>query len=103
MLISEERLREAIIEKFGSQAEFAKAVGYSEGQISRAIKTQSPKFIVACKKAGIDINEIVTMENGSNLIEEVKLLKKRIEELETIIEHQKELMENYKELLSKKE
>ncbi|MCK5086689.1 MAG: hypothetical protein KAQ90_04165, partial [Melioribacteraceae bacterium] len=89
--------------KFGSQGKFAKAVGYSEGQISRAIKTQSPKFIVACKKAGIDINEIVTNEKGGSAIEEVKLLKKRIEELERIVELQKELLENYKELLSKKE
>jgi len=102
MLIRPEILQEAIIEKFGSQGDFAKAVGYSEGQISRSIKTQSPKFIVACKKAGIDIYELVKKENKSSKDVQIKALKKRIKELESLVEYQKELLDSYKELLSKK-
>ena len=59
MLIEVEELRAAILEKYGTQYKFAKKAGYAEPQISRALQTQSPRFLQACKKAGVDILALV--------------------------------------------
>jgi len=101
MAIEPQRLKRAIIEKFGSQAEFARKTGYQQAQISRAIKTQSIKFMTACKKAGIDVDRIIFEEQtlpkdeiGKKLIEAYK----RIKELESLVEDQREIIQAYKEI-----
>ena len=109
MFIPEDILRAAILEKYGSQANFAKIIKYSEAQISRAIKSQSPRFLVACKKAGIDINAII-VENeehkSGNSGKKISKLNKKIAELEKlndsqqrIIESQETLLKYYKEIV----
>lgn len=102
MLISEIKLKESILSKFDSLQEFAKQIGYSETQISRAIKTQSVKFIAACKKAGIDIDEIILEEEAfkkDDVSDKLKAAYKRIQELEKLVEDQKDLVKYYKEMI----
>ena len=109
MIISEDRLRGAILEKYGSQSKFSKIINYSEAQISRAIKSQSPRFLVACKKAGIDIDGLLAEDKESkkgSSSTKIKKLQQRITELEkinlsqqTIIDSQETLLKYYKEVL----
>ena len=102
MLISEEKLREAILEKYETLQEFAEEIGYSNTQISRAIKKQSVKFIVACKKAGIDIDGIMIEEEAlrkDGMQDKLKAAYHRIKELEMLVEDQKDLVKHYKEII----
>jgi len=102
MLINENRLREAIIEKFGSLGKFAKSIKYSDTQISRSIKKQSVKFIVACKKAGIDIDGIIAEQeiiNNGDKGSKIADCYKRIRELENLVNDQKQLMDRQENLL----
>ncbi len=105
MVIEPQRLRRAIIEKFGSQAEFARKTGYQDSQISRAIKTQSAKFIAACNKSGIDVYGIFFEEQAPPKIDYGKKLieaNKRIRELESLVDDQREVIKGYKEILQDK-
>jgi hypothetical protein len=102
MLINIDILREKILDRFGTQAKFAKAIGYSETQINRSLHTQSPKFLLACKKAGIKIDELIEhqtklKETGSN--KKIKELMEKINELNEIIESQKMIIEQLKEII----
>ncbi len=102
MLIEVEKLREKILDRYGTQAKFAKAIGYSDTQINRALHTQSPKFLLACKKAGIKIDELIEQqtkikESGSN--KKIKELIEKIDELNSIIESQKMIIEQLKEII----
>ncbi len=106
MLVDVEKLREKILERFGTQAAFAKAIGYSDTQINRALHTQSPKFLLACKKAGIKIDELVEQQSkikeyGSN--KKIKELMEKINELNDIIESQKMIIEQLKEIIKLKD
>ncbi len=100
MLISAARLKAGIIEKFGSQAEFAKKLEVAEGQVTRGIRSQTPKFIARCKRAGIDIEKLMAEQR----IEEQDMEKKvsaeeRIKELEKLVEHQANLIKSYELIL----
>lgn len=102
MLIEVEKLREKILDRYGTQAKFAKAIGYSDTQINRALHTQSPKFLLACKKAGIKIDELIEQqtkikESGSN--KKIKEMIEKIDELNSIIESQKMIIEQLKEII----
>lgn len=103
MLIEVEELRAAILEKYGTQYKFAKKAGYAEPQISRALQTQSPRFLQACKKAGIDIDGLIRRQKDR---EEIKNLKvndpqRRIMELEQLVKDQKEIIDLMKKVLEK--
>jgi hypothetical protein len=103
MLIDVEILRTAILEKFGTQYKFAKKAGYAEPQISRALQTQSPRFMLACKKAGIDVDGLIRKQKER---EEIKALKvndpqRRIMELEQLVKDQKEIIDLMKKVLEK--
>lgn len=105
MLIDIDRLREEILAKYETQQVFAKKIKYSESQIGRALKTQSPKFLLACKKAGIDIDKLVREQQElTSGDKEGKLVAalQRIRELERLVEDQRELINYYKAIISKK-
>ena len=103
-MINTDRLKEAIYEKYGTLTEFAQKLDYNNSQLTRALSKQSPKFLAKCKKAGIDIDELLRddedLKNSSVLIEN-KTLRKRNKELEKIVEHQSKLLDAYKRLLDK--
>lgn len=103
MLINVEDLRAAILDKYGTQYKFAKKAGYAEPQISRALQTQSPRFMLACKKAGIDVDGLIRKQKER---EEIKALKvndpqRRIMELEQLVKDQKEIIDLMKKVLEK--
>ena len=105
MLIDRDRLREEILAKYDTQQAFAKKIKYAETQITRALKTQSPKFLLACKKAGIDIDKLLREQQElASGDKEGKLVAalRRIKELERLVEDQKELINYYKEIVKKK-
>ncbi len=58
IIIDPEILRGAILDKFGSQVEFAKEMGLSEPKVSRGVKKQSAKFMSIVRKAGINLNSL---------------------------------------------
>ncbi|HEX9253352.1 MAG TPA: hypothetical protein VF870_13990 [Ignavibacteriaceae bacterium] len=103
MLIDVEDLRAAILEKFGTQHNFAKKTGYAEPQITRAMQTQSPRFMLACKRAGIDTAGLLMRQREK---EELKKLKvndpqRRIMELEQLVKDQKEIIDLMKKVLER--
>jgi hypothetical protein len=103
MLINEFKLKEAIINKFGSQAEFAKRMGVTGGALTKAIRLQSPKFINTCKKLGIDIHSIIESEAiNQGPRNEIKSLQNRIKELERLVDHQDSLIRSYESILKDK-
>ena len=105
MKVDEFKLKEAIIDKYGNQATFAKKLGLSEPQISRGIKSQSPKFISLCKKAGIDIDSLLDEEElskSSTAALKLKVAEKRIKELENLVENQNHLIASYEAILKSK-
>lgn len=103
MSIKVELLREAILEKYGTQQKFAKKTGYAEAQISRALVTQSPKFIQVCRKAGIDIDALKKKQYELEVMEKLKLNdpQRRIMELEQLVKDQKEIIDLVKKVLEK--
>lgn len=105
MLIDIDRLREEILAKYETQQVFAKKIKYSESQIGRALKTQSPKFLLACKKAGIDIDRLVREQSeikSGDKTEKLIAAQRRIKELEQLVADQKELINYYKSIVTKK-
>ncbi len=105
IIIDPEILRDAILDKYGSQVEFAKKMGLTESKVSRGVKKQSAKFMAIVRKAGINLNSLKKEEdygkrgkNGSSLRE----LEKRVEELEEIFEKQKEMIKSYETLFNNK-
>lgn len=103
MKIDVEDLRAAIIEKFGTQHNFAKKTGYAEPQISRAMQTQSARFIYACKKAGIDTGGLMRKQEEKNEMMKLKVNdpQRRIMELEQLVKDQKEIIDLMKKVLEK--
>jgi predicted aspartyl protease len=105
MLINVDRLREEILAKYETQQAFAKKIKYAETQITRALKTQSPKFLLACKKAGIDIDGLMREQRdleAENKDERLIAALRRIRELERLVDDQKGIIEYYKSIISKK-
>ena len=105
MLINVDKLKEAIIAKYETQQNFAKKIKYAEAQITRSIKTQSPKFILACKRAGIDTDRLIREQNelkAEDKTEKLAAAQRRIKELEQLVEDQKELINYYKQIIPKK-
>lgn len=99
MYINVDKLKEAILEKYRTQQKFAEAIGYAETQITRAVKTQSPRFLLACKKAGIDIDKLIFEESKSkpgNEKEMLQLAYKRIDELEKLVKQLNDIIDLYK-------
>lgn len=102
MLVNEAKLKETILDKFDTLLEFADEIGYAENQIYRAIKTQSARFIAACKKAGIDVDKLILEEEAlkkEELPDKLKAAYSRIKELEKLVEDQKDLIKYYKEII----
>ena len=62
--VDKDKLKDAIIAKFGTQVNFAKKLGVKENVISRGIKLQSPKYLAMFKKGGIDIDLLMYEEEG---------------------------------------
>ncbi len=98
MSIEPEILRDAILDKFGSQIEFARKMGLSEPKVSRGVKKQSAKFMAVVRKAGINVNTLKNEQEyrkrgkeGSRLIE----LEKKVNELEDLLEKQNEIIKSY--------
>ena len=99
MFIDPEILRGAILDKFGSQVEFARKMGLSEPKVSRGLKKQSSKFMAIMRKAEINISSLKNEEDykkhgkeGLRIIE----LEKRVSELEELLEKQNEIIKSYK-------
>lgn len=102
MKIDEFKLKEAIAKKFGSQAKLAKKLGLTEGQISRSIKSQTTKFIILLKDAGINIDSLLQDEESKrkgNLEFQLKIAEKRIKELETLLVQKDELLKQKDNLI----
>ncbi|MFZ0456211.1 MAG: hypothetical protein WAM24_20850 [Ignavibacteriaceae bacterium] len=102
MKISEAKLREAIVKKFGSQANFAKKMGLTEGQVSRGIKSQTTKYILKFRESGINIDSLMQDEEGKrkgNLEFELKIAEKRIKELEALLVQKDSLLEQKDNLI----
>ena len=96
--IDPEILRDAILDKFGSQVEFARKMGLSEPKVSRGLKKQSSKFMAIMRKAGININSLKNEEDyrkggkeGLRLIE----LERKVVELQDLLEKQNEIIKSY--------
>ena len=51
LIIDPEILRDAILDKFGIQVEFAKEMGLTDSKVSRGMKKQSAKFMAIVRKA----------------------------------------------------
>ena len=103
MLIDVEDLRAAILEKFGTQHNFSKKTGYAETQLSRAMQTQSPRFMLVCKKAGIDIAGLMKKQKEKNEMMKLKVNdpQRRIAELEQLVKDQKEIIDLMKKVLER--
>ena len=103
MLIEVEILRGAILEKYGTQHKFAKKTGYAEPQITRAMQTQSPRFMLACKKAGIDVDGLLKKQKENDEMMKLKVNdpQRRIMELEQLVKDQKEIIDLMKKVLEK--
>jgi isocitrate dehydrogenase len=97
MKINENKLRDAIIQKYDSQAKFAKAAGLSDPQVSNGIKTQTVHFLNACRKAGIDLDLLNEEESTkkNNLSLRLKLAETRVKELETLLEQKDNIIKSY--------
>ena len=98
MKIDEQKLKDAIITKFGTQANLAENLNVSEGVITRGIKYQSPKYLALFKKGGIDIDALMLEEEGKkkgNLEYQLKVTDKRIKELEEMLEQKDNLIKSY--------
>lgn len=103
MLISETRFKTAIMEKFGSQAKFARALGVAEGQVTRGIRTQTPKFLAKCKTAGLEVDRLVAEQRVEDQeIKEKRSTQDRIKELERLVEYQGNLIKSYELILQSK-
>ncbi len=103
MRIDENKLKEAIQAKFGTQAKFAIKLGVKESVISRGIKHQSPKYLALFKKGGIDIDALLLAEEGKrkgNLDYQLKVAEKRIQELEEMLKQKDKFLEQ-KDILIK--
>lgn len=103
MLIDVEDLRAAILEKYGTQHKFAKKTGYAEAQITRALQTQSPRFMLTCKRAGIDIDGLMKKQKEKDEMMKLKVNdpQRRIMELEQLVKDQKEIIDLMKKVLEK--
>jgi flagellar capping protein FliD len=100
MLISESKIRDAIISKFGSQAEFSRKMKIAQPNVNRGIRTQNTKFMLLLKKAGIDINNLVNEEmNIKKLEEKLEDAEKKNQDLEKLVEHQFNLIKSYEAIL----
>ncbi len=98
MGIDPEILRKAIIDKYGSQSEFANKMGLSDSQVSRGVKNQSVKFMSLAKKAGINIDMLTNEDENKKFGkagQRAKASEKRIKELEELVESQKDLLKAY--------
>ena len=104
MKINEDKLREAILLKFETQAKFAKKAGLNDAQVSTGIKNQTVHFLNACRKVGIDLDALNEEESTktNNLTYRLKITESRIKELEDIIDKQKNLIESYELILKNK-
>lgn len=103
MKIDEQKLKDKIVAKYGTQAKFAEKLEVSEGVITRGIKYQSPKYLALFKKGGIDIDALLLAEEGKrkgNLEYQLKLAEKRIKELEEMLEQKNKFLEQ-KDILIK--
>lgn len=103
MLIEVDDLRAAILEKYGTQHNFSKKTGYAETQLARAMQTQSPRFMLVCKKAGIDIAGLLKKQKEKNEMMKLKVNdpQRRIKELEQLVNDQKEIIDLMKKVLEK--
>ena len=102
MIVDPEILRQAIIDKYGSQSEFAHRMQLSEAKVSRGVKNQSAKFLAIVKKAGINIDDLRLEDENQRLGsggKRVRELEKRIRELEGLVETQNDLLKSQKDLL----
>lgn len=100
--IDENKLKEAIQKKYGTQVNFAEKLGVREGVISRGIKYQSPKYLTMFKKGGIDIEALLLEEEGKkkgNIEYQLKVAERRIKELETLLEQKDNLLEQKDNLI----
>lgn len=104
MKINKDKLRDAIILKFGTQGKFAKAAGLTDAQVSTGIKSQTVHFLNACRKSGLDLDLLNEEEltKSNNLTYKLKLAESRIKELEDIVGKQKNLIESYELILKNK-
>lgn len=103
MRIDEYKLKEAIAAKYKNQANFARKMDLTEGQVSRGIKSQTAKFISILKRADIDIDSLIIDEEGKkrdNIAFQLKIAEKRIKELENVIDSQKNLIASQKDLIA---
>ena len=102
MKIDENKLKEAIREKYGTQANFAKKMGLKEAAVSRAIKSQTARYLSKFKKGGIDIDVLLLDEEGKrkgNFEYQLKLAEKRIKELVALLEQKDNLLEQKDNLI----
>ncbi len=102
MKIDENKLRAAIIAKFGTQVKLADKLGVKDGVISRGIKYQTPKYLAMFKEGGIDIDALLLEEEGKkkgNLEYQLKVTEKRINELETLLVQKDSLLEQKDNLI----
>lgn len=101
MKINETKLRDAIIQQFGTQKKFAKATGLSDPQVSNGIKNQTVHFMNACRKAGLDLDLLNEEEATkiSNLSYKLKLAESRIKELETLLSQKDNLIKSFETIL----
>ena len=102
MKIDEQKLKDSIITKFGTQANLAEKLNVSEGVITRGIKYQSPKYLALFKKGGIDIDALLLEEEGKkkgNLEYQLKVADKRIKELEDLLEQKNRFLEQKDNLI----
>lgn len=67
-----EILKYAIIEKYGSITDCAKALNMSQPSLSNHLKNPSIKFIVKLKNAGVNVPDITDIIISNDLIAKVK-------------------------------
>jgi len=100
-IIDKTKLKSIILEKYNTQANFAKEIGYTEPQLSKQLNKPSPKFLIKVKNAGIDINEVM-VTSGDDILrlkEELRQVKKLLGQKEQIIESQSNIIKNYETII----
>ena len=100
-IIDKIKLKSIILEKFDTQANFAKEIGYTEPQLSKQLNKPSPKFLIKVKNAGININEVMvtTGDDILKLKEELRQVSKLLGQKEQIIESQANIIKNYENII----
>ncbi|MFA5805551.1 MAG: hypothetical protein WC879_13010 [Melioribacteraceae bacterium] len=89
------QLLDAILDKYGTQKELAKAMGVTEGNLSKRIKNPSRKFVKELENHGVKIyhnnNKNIVNNTGTNsdlsnmvfnLIQKVGQLEEKINRIE---------------------